>query len=120
MLAIRRHRRPGALEVMAGWVVLSLAFRVITRCLHRAGHFALWHSTVDDAWGPAVASQAKSFLVRLQRAGKADDKAQFASLVHYPIRVISKDHSVEISSSRNLIKKYSAPSLLSIALKNRP
>jgi hypothetical protein len=95
-------------EEVVGWLILSLVF-VLSRgvCIAEATS-RCGHSTVDDAWGPAVASQAKSFLVRLQRAVKADDKAQFASLVHYPIRVISKGHSVKISSSRNLIKKYSA------------
>jgi hypothetical protein len=66
------------------------------------------NSTVEDAWGPTVASEAASFLARLQRNVKANDKTQFASLVHYPVHVIDGNHSIEISSSSNLMKKYSA------------
>jgi hypothetical protein len=53
------------------------------------------HSTVGDAWGSEEASQARSFLARLQDAVKANDKAQFASLVHYPVRVLGRNHRVE-------------------------
>lgn len=107
MPAIRSNRGPRVVGV-TGWLMLSLVFVLshgvcIAQDISRCGH-----STVEDAGGPAVASEAASFLGRLQRNVKANDKAQFASLVHYPVRVIDGGHSIEISSSSALIKKYSA------------
>jgi hypothetical protein len=65
-------------------------------------------STVEDAWGPTVASEARSFLVRLQRIVKTGDKKQLASLIHYPVRVLDGDHSIEISSPSRFVEKYSS------------
>jgi hypothetical protein len=64
-------------------------------------------STVEDAWGAEVASQAKSFLATLQRVVKINDKAQFALLAHYPLRVLDGNHKIEIVSATDLNQKYS-------------
>lgn len=66
------------------------------------------NSTVEDAWGPDVASQAERFLGTLQSFVRAKDRAGVASLVHYPIRILNGDHSYEISSSSEFVKKYSS------------
>ena len=65
------------------------------------------HSTVEDARGPTVAAEARSFLLKLQRIVKMNDKKQFSSLVHYPIRVLDGDRAIEISSPTELVDKYS-------------
>jgi hypothetical protein len=66
-------------------------------------------STVEDAWGPTVASEARAFLATLQRVVKAGDKKQFAKLIHYPVRVFEDGgRSVEITSRSDLVKKYSS------------
>jgi hypothetical protein len=55
-----------------------------------------------------VAFQAKSFLVKLQRIVKNNDKKQFASLVRYPIHVLDGDHGTVISSPSDFAEKYSS------------
>ncbi len=65
-------------------------------------------STVADAYGPEAAAQAKEFLAEFQRVVKADDKAKFATLVHYPLRVLGGKHNVTIASPSELIQEYSS------------
>ena len=64
------------------------------------------NSTVQDAWGPAIASQAQSFLDKLKRVVKENNKVEFASFVHYPLRVFDRNHDIKISSPSELISKY--------------
>jgi hypothetical protein len=65
------------------------------------------HSTVEDAWGPTVAAEARSFLLKLQHIVKMNDKKQFSLLVHYPIRIRGGKRVIEISSPTELADKYS-------------
>jgi hypothetical protein len=64
------------------------------------------HSTVADAWGPEFASQAEVFLTQLQRIVKTNDKARFAELVHYPIKVSAGDNTNEVSTPADFIRRY--------------
>ena len=68
------------------------------------------NSTVQDAWGPQIAAQAKSFLVALQKVVESNDSAKFARLVHYPVRIIDGARVSKIANRSNLIRKY--PSLM--------
>lgn len=83
-------------------MILSLRSRSSAEDADRCGH-----STVEEAWGPRVAAEARSFLLKLQRIIKMNDKKQFSSLVHYPIRVLDRDRVIEIFSPTELIDKYS-------------
>ena len=108
MPVIRINNRSRSLKLLAGWLVLALA-PLLSHALCRAQDTSRCaNSTVEDAWGPAVASEARSFLVRLQRIVKTGDKKQFASLIHYPIRVLDGKHSIEISSPSDFVEKYSS------------
>ena len=110
MPAIRRtNNEPGTLKWLAGWMVLPLVILLSHGlCLAQDSSRCGGDSTVEDAWGPTVASEARSFLVRLQRIVKTGDKKQLASLIHYPIRVLDGDHSIEISSPSRFVEKYSS------------
>ena len=66
------------------------------------------NSTVQDAWGPEVTSQAKSFLVTLQKVVESNDSAGFARLVHYPVRIIDGARMSKIANRSTLIRKYSS------------
>lgn len=66
------------------------------------------NSTVEGAWGPAVAVETQSFLVRLQRTVKSNDKLQFAKLVHYPVRIFEGDQTREIDTQSQFVKMYSS------------
>lgn len=66
------------------------------------------NSTVEDAWGTKVASQAQSFLKKLQQTVRAGNKREFALLVQYPVRVLNGSHAVEVSSASRLVERYSS------------
>lgn len=104
----RTNNRSALLNWLDGWLALPLAILLLCApCrAHDTSHCG--HSTVEDAWGPKVASEAKSFLAQLQGIVKSNDKKRFASLVHYPIRVLDGDHSTEISSPSNFVDRYSS------------
>ena len=109
MLAMRRiSDRSELLKWLGGWLALPLVILFSHAPCRSQGTSHCGHSTVEDAWGPTVASEAKSFLVKLQRIVKTNDKKQFASLIHYPIRVLDGDHSTEISSTSDFEDKYSS------------
>jgi hypothetical protein len=61
------------------------------------------NSTVEQAWGAEYASQARSFLVTLQKVVESDDSAKFARLVHYPVR-INGTHVVKITKRSELTR----------------
>jgi len=63
-------------------------------------------STVEEAGGPEFASRAKSFLAKLQAAVEKNDKTRFASLVQYPVRMLSGSRRTKISTRAELIKRY--------------
>ena len=65
------------------------------------------NSTVEQAWGAEYASQAKSFLVTLQKVVESGDSAKFARLVHYPVR-INGTHVVKITKRSELTRKYAS------------
>lgn len=73
------------------------------------------NSTVEDARGAKVATQAKAFLATLQAAVQSNDAKQFAALVHYPVLVISGPHTTKIATPSELIRRY--PSLMTAKLK---
>lgn len=64
------------------------------------------NSTVDDAWGPEFASQARFFLAELQRTVRRNDKLKFSSLVQYPVRVFEGNHPSEIATPAALLRRY--------------
>jgi len=107
--AIRRiNNRLRLLKHLGGWLGLPLA--ILLACAPSCAQDAsrCGHSTVEDAWGPAVDSEAKSFLIKLQRVVKTDEKEQLASLIHYPIDVLHGNHSIKISSPSEFVDKYSS------------
>lgn len=88
-------------------VMVVMVFSCASFC-HAQDASSCGHSTVEDAWGPKVASEARSFLGRLQRIVKSGDKKQFASLIHYPIRILDGNRSIEITSPSDFVEKYSS------------
>jgi hypothetical protein len=108
----RIDNRSGLLKSLGGWLALPLAilsFHAPCRAQDMAQDIArCGHGTVEDAWGPTVASEAKAFLVKLQRIVRANDKKQFASVIHYPVLVWYRGHSAEISSPSEFVAKYSS------------
>ena len=93
------------------WLTLLLLITPAWRILYASqGASNCPNSTVQDAWGPEVASQAKSFLVTLQKVVESNDSAGFARLVHYPVRIIDTGRISRISNRSTLIRKY--PSLM--------
>lgn len=109
MHAIRCHSgSTRAPRVATGWSALLLV-TVLSHGVCRAQDIShCGRSTVEDAWGPKVASQVQSFLTRLQAIVRANEKVQFASLVHYPVRVLDGNRRIEISSRSALVQKYSS------------
>ena len=91
-------RKPKCLVIVTVMAVLA--------CVCDAQDTKCENSTVQDAWGPAIASQAQSFLAELKRVVKENNKVEFASLVHYPLRVFDRNHDIKISSPSELISKY--------------
>jgi hypothetical protein len=65
------------------------------------------NSTVLDAYGPEVAAQAKAFFARIEKAIKNDDRWEFASLIHYPLRVYSPTGDQKINTAAGLMGSYS-------------
>ena len=116
MRAIRLNNRSRVLNCVAGWLVLPLVTVLSHSVCSAQDTSRCGNSTVEDAWGPEVASQAQSFLSRLQRIVKANDKEQFASLIRYPIRVFDGSRSIAISSPSDFVRKYS--SILTPDVKN--
>ena len=116
MPVIRIHNLLRALKVTV-WLTLVLLIASGSRAVCKAqDSSACGHSTVDDAWGPVFGSQAKAFLVRLQRVVETNDKIQFTSLVHYPLHVLDGNHGTEISTPADVIRKY--PSILTPDVRN--
>ncbi len=76
---------------------------------------ACGHTTVDDNWGPDFASQAKLFLVELQRIVKRDDKEQMSLLVRYPVHIFEGNHDTKVETPLEFIRQY--PSIISPDLK---
>ena len=98
------------LRSLAGLLVFSWTlFLPLPQCnAQDASHVArCGQSTVADAYGPEVAAQAGSFLGKLQRVVEKDDKKQFASLVHYPLRVFEGDRATKIATPSEVVKRYS-------------
>jgi hypothetical protein len=114
MPAINKQRRVSKWGAL--WLVLPLAIFVHPAFSGASDTSQCGNSTVADAWGPAAASQAQFFLTKLQRIVRAKDKGQFASLLHYPVRVLDGNHSYDIPSSSVFIRKYS--SVITPAVKN--
>ena len=109
VLAIRRiNKGLGQWECLGAWLALPLVIVLSCAPCHAQDASHCGHSTVEDAWGATVASEAKSFLIKLQSIVKTNNKKQFASLVHYPIRVLDGDHSTEIYSPSDFVEKYSS------------
>ncbi len=109
MLAIRRiSNLSGLLKALGEWRVLLLLILWSFVPCYAQGTSHCGHSTVEDTWGTTVASEAKSFLANLQRYVKTGDKKQFAALIHYPIRVLDGDHTIEVSSPSEFVNKYSS------------
>ncbi len=110
MHVIRTHNLLRVLNA-TGWLTLALLIASGPHAVCKAqGSPPCGNSTVDNAWGPVFGSQAKAFLVRLQRVVETNNKIQFASLVHYPLHVLDGSHANEISTPADLIRKY--PSIL--------
>jgi len=99
----REHRKRSQLPATIGWTVLAGSlFQAV--CQERRD-YPCGHSTVDDNYGRVYSSEARSFLSKLQHVVKADDRAQFAVLVQYPLR-INGDHKLQIPTPEDLIRKY--------------
>ena len=64
------------------------------------------NSTVADAYGPAFASRSEAFLARLQSIVRANDKAKFTNLVHYPIQVSWGSRDITIKDRSDFIRNY--------------
>lgn len=109
MVVTRRiNNRSELLKFFAAWLVLPLAISS-SRALPRTQDISrCGQSTVEDAWGPTVAAEASSFLVRLQRVVKTGDKEQLASLIHYPLRVYRGNRGIKISSRSDFVTRYSS------------
>ena len=101
-LFTQTNSKRSGLRKLGGWLVFPLMiFSTCVPC-HAQDVVPCGNSTVEDAWGPKVAAEAKSFLIKLQQIVKADDRKQFASLIHYPVRVWNKGRKVEIRHRRTL------------------
>jgi hypothetical protein len=73
------------------------------------------NSTVEDAYGPEIASQAKAFFAKIQNAIRNDDKQEFASLIHYPLHVYSSTGDRKIKTAAELMRRY--PAIINFAAK---
>jgi len=73
------------------------------------------NSTVEDAYGPEIASQAKAFFAKIDDAIKNDDKQAFASLIHYPLHVFSSTGDQKIKTAAELMQRY--PAIITFAAK---
>jgi hypothetical protein len=107
MRATQLDNRSTTLRRVAGWL-MPLLIALPQAVFSAQDTSSCGHSTVEDAWGAEVASQARSFLTRLQRIVRSDDKAQFASVTHYPVRVLDGSRVTEISSPSDLVRNYSS------------
>jgi len=67
---------------------------------------ACGNSTVGDAWGPEFAARAQAFLGELQSAVEGNNKAKFASMVQYPVRVLNGKRNDKIATPSQLAKEY--------------
>ena len=72
-------------------------------------------TTVDDNYGPDFASEAKLFLVKLQRIVKNDEKRQLSLLVRYPLYIYGENHKSKIETPAEFIRQY--PAIISPDLK---
>ena len=106
--AIRIKNRSSLLKWSGGWLAFALAILPISIPCRAEDTSRCGHSTVEDAWGPSVASEARSFLARLQRIVKTGDKKRFAALIRYPIRVLDGNHSIEVPTPSDFVDKYSS------------
>lgn len=104
----KRNRPTSKLMKCQLWGVLLLAFCGLQNISASQDTGRCEQSTVKDAWGPKIATEARSFLIRLQSVVKATDRKQFSSLVHYPVRILQQNHSFEIFSPSDFVDKYSA------------
>lgn len=102
MTTTKRNNRLGLLKVIV-WT--ALAFSISDAVCRAQPGYPCGHSTVDDNHDPAYSSEAKSFLSKLQAMVKANDRAQFATLAHYPLRINGADTS-HILKPEDLIRKY--------------
>jgi len=100
--------RIGSKRKSESWLMLALATLSCASFCYAQSPSGCRNSTVEDAWGPTVASEARSFLGRLQGIIESGDKKQFASLIHYPLRVFDGDRKIEITSRTDFAKKYSS------------
>ena len=99
-------RQMNALRARKTTCLVIVTMLTALTCASGAQDTKCENSTVQDAWGPAIASQAQSFLDKLKRVVKENNKVEFASFVHYPLRVFDRNHDIKISSPSELISKY--------------
>ena len=95
---VRKHRR---------WLTLVLLITASQIVSTAQSTSKCKNSTIEEAWGPEYASQARSFFATLQRVVESNDSAKFARLIHYPVR-LSGAHVTKITRPSELIRKYSS------------
>lgn len=68
--------------------------------------------------GAAVATQARTFLVKLGKAVQEDDEKQVASMVHYPIKVHAGDRTFVVHDPEEFMRNYERIVNRSVKAKN--
>jgi hypothetical protein len=62
-------------------------------------------STVDS-FGPEIATSARQFLVRLQKAVKSDDRDTVASMIYYPLHINGQEGRLTIRTEPDFLRRY--------------